>query len=85
MKHFILEGALRRAMRRIGISGAGAACRGICFHSFRHLFVSLLRGEGIPDPVVQSLSRHRTAAMLTNYSHFAFMDYSAVIKSLEAL
>jgi len=85
VKHFLIEGALRRALRRIGIGDQERLRRGICFHSFRHLFVSLLRGEGIPDPVVQSLSRHRTAAMLTNYSHFAFMDYSAVIKSLEAL
>ena len=85
VKHFVPEGALRRALRRIGISEEERLRRGICFHSFRHLFVSLLRGEGIPDPVVQSLSRHRTAAMLSNYSHFAFMDYSAVIKTLEAL
>jgi integrase len=85
VRHFIVEGALRRALRRIGISEKDRLARGVCFHSFRHLFVSLLRGEGIPDPVVQSLSRHRTAAMLTNYSHFAFMDYGAVIKTLEAL
>jgi len=85
VKHFIPEGSLRRALHRIGISEEERLQRGICFHSFRHLFISLLRGEGIPDPVVQSLSRHRTAAMLTNYSHFLFADYSAVIKTLEAL
>jgi integrase len=85
VKHFIPEGALRRALRRIGISEQERLARGICFHSFRHLFVSLLRGEGVPDPVVMSLSRHKSFSMLTNYSHFAFMDYSAVIKSLEAL
>ena len=85
VKYWVIEGALCRALRRIGITEQDRLARGVCFHSFRHLFVSLLRGEGIPDPVVQSLSRHRTAAMLTNYSHFAFMDYSAVIKTLEAL
>jgi integrase len=85
VKHFIIDGALRRALRHIGISEKDRLARGVCFHSFRHLFVSLLRGEGIPDPVVQSLSRHRTPAMLMNYSHFAFMDYSAVIRTLEVL
>jgi integrase len=85
VKYWVIEGALTRALRRIGITEQDRLARGVCFHSFRHLFVSLLRGEGIPDPVVQSLSRHRTTAMLTNYSHFAFMDYSAVIKTLEAL
>jgi integrase len=85
VKHFIPEGALRRALHRIGISEEERLRRGICFHSFRHLFVSLLRGEGVPDPVVMSLSRHKSFSMLQNYSHFAFTDYGAVIKSLEAL
>jgi len=35
--------------------------------------------------VVQSLSRHRTAAMLSAYSHFAVADYGKVIRSLEVL
>jgi hypothetical protein len=39
----------------------------------------------VPDPVVMSLSRHESFSMLQNYSHFAFADYSAVIKTLEAL
>jgi integrase len=73
VKHSGPESALRRALHRIEISEKERLRRGICCHSFRHLFVSLLRGKGMPNPVVQSLSRHRTAAMLTNYSHFALL------------
>jgi TRAP-type C4-dicarboxylate transport system substrate-binding protein len=35
--------------------------------------------------VVFGLSRRRTAAMLTTYPHFAFMDFEKVIKTLETL
>jgi integrase len=43
VKYWVIEGALTRALRRIGITEQDRLARGVCFHSFRHLFVSLTR------------------------------------------
>jgi len=56
-------------LRDIGISEETQKARKIVFHSLRHTYVSLSRGAGVPDFVVQRIAGHKTMGMTDKYSH----------------
>jgi len=60
-----------RVLDSIGIDADAKARRNLTFHGLRHSYVSLTRGTGLPDWVVQRLAGHRTASMMERYSHEA--------------
>jgi len=56
-------------LRDIGITEEIQKARKIVFHSLRHTYVSLSRGAGVPDFVVQRIAGHKTMGMTDKYSH----------------
>jgi integrase len=59
---------LRKAMAAIGISREEQRQRNICFHSWRHLYNSSLRGA-IQDEILRKVVGHSTEKMTDNYDH----------------
>jgi len=69
--------AFNEAVHRIGIPEAERRRRKLTFHSWRHWYVSYLRGS-IQDHALQQLTRHRTEGMLDRYSHVTAEQRRAV-------
>jgi integrase len=61
-------------LRSIGITEEMQKARRIVFHSLRHTFISLSRGAGVPDFVVQRIAGHKTMNMTNRYSHASEED-----------
>jgi integrase len=74
-----------RILARIGIDDDSRRARNLTFHGLRHSFVSLTRGAGLPDWVVQRLAGHRTASMMERYSHEAnVIDFARTRATIDA-
>jgi integrase len=73
---------LYRAMERIGISEDDRRRRNLCFHSWRHLYNTALRGR-IPDAKLRALTGHQTEEMTERYTHFRPEDFTDVHETLE--
>ncbi len=56
-------------LRGIGITEEIQKARKIVFHSLRHTYVSLSRGAGVPDFIVQRVVGHKSMGMTDKYSH----------------
>lgn len=54
---------LRIVLKKIGVPNY----KDICFHSWRHLFVTTMRGK-VPDSELQKITGHKTLQMLDHYS-----------------
>ena len=68
----------RTMLHRIGIDEKSRQARNLSFHGLRHLFVTLSRIAGIPDFTVQSMTGHKSSAMMDKYSHGAkVIDFTA--------
>lgn len=77
--------ALYQALLRIGISSEERARRNITYHSWRHLYNSLMRSFGIADSKLRRLTGHRTPEMTEHYTTFSITDYQDVAKVQEGL
>jgi integrase len=75
---------LYKALEKIGITPDERKLRNLSFHSWRHLYNSLLRGK-VPDAKLQRLTGHRTQAMTDRYSHFSVDDFRDVLAIQEEL
>lgn len=62
---------LRRAMDRLFNAGVEDRRQRVSFHTLRHSFISHLVMRGVPLPVIQSLTGHKTLDMLQRYTHLA--------------
>ena len=69
LDHKLIEKAFHEALAAIGIDEAERRRRGLCFHSWRHFFNSLLINGRVPVVKVQSLTGHSTQKMTENYFH----------------
>lgn len=66
-----------KALQAMGISPQARKERNITFHSWRHLFNTLLRNR-IPDYTLQQLTGHRTQEMTDHYTHLRLEDLQEV-------
>jgi integrase len=73
---------LYSAFENIGISSKEREERNITFHSWRHLYNSLMRGK-IHDSKLQRLTGHQTKEMVEHYTHFNITDYQDVLRIQE--
>lgn len=71
--------AFNEAVCRIGIPEVERRRRKLTFHSWRHWYVSYLRGS-IQDHALRQLTRHRTEKILDRYSHITEEQRQAVAK-----
>lgn len=67
--HKLIERALYAAFAQIGIDEQQRRERGLCFHSWRHFFNSLLINGRVPVPKVQTLTGHSSNRMTEAYFH----------------
>ena len=67
--HKLIERALYAAYAQIGIDEQQRRERGLCFHSWRHFFNSLLINARVPVPKVQTLTGHSSNRMTEAYFH----------------
>lgn len=65
-----LTEALYRALEHLGISKEQRIERNITFHSFRHYFVTYLRGKGISDVEITSITGQKTSSVIDDYTRF---------------
>jgi integrase len=82
-KHEV-EKSFNGAVHRIGITEEERCRRKLTFHSWRHWYVTYLRGK-ILDHTLQQLTRHRTEGMLDRYSHVTEEQRQAVAVLGESL
>lgn len=61
----------RRVVDRLFNGGVTDPRQRVSFHTLRHSFISHLVMRGVPLPVIQSLTGHKTLAMLQRYTHLA--------------
>ncbi|MGD0724363.1 MAG: site-specific integrase [Spirochaetia bacterium] len=80
----LLRNGFTRMLSAIGINKEVRVERHLSFHSLRHTFVSLSRMAGIPDFLVQRYARHRSAAMMEQYSHVEIVDFEEARKKIAA-
>jgi integrase len=73
---------LYAAFENIGISSKEREERNITFHSWRHLYNSLMRGR-IHDSKLQRLTGHQTKEMIEHYTHFNISDFQDVLQIQE--
>jgi len=78
----IIERALCRQIRKIGIDEKTRKSRNISFHSLRHNINSRLRGE-IPDSTLRFLMGHVDPESTNTYDHLTDKRLSEVRKSIE--
>ncbi len=77
-KHFYM------ALTTVGISEYRRKELNITFHSWRHTFNSLMRGN-IPDSKLRRLTGHRSEEMTEHYTHFSVEDFKDVIEVQKSL
>ena len=68
------------ALEKIGISEKERKKRNICFHSWRHRYISMMSGE-ISDEKLRSLVGHKTVEMTENYTQQIINKTREFIKS----
>ncbi len=73
---------LRRAMDRLFNREVEDRRQRVSFHTLRHSFISHLVMRGVPLPVIQSLTGHKTLEMLQRYTHLAPDARWAAVESL---
>lgn len=73
---------LYRAFENIGISHYERRARNITFHSWRHLYNSIMRGK-IPDSKLQRLTGHQTKEMVEHYTNWTIDDYQDALEIQE--
>lgn len=74
--------ALYTVLADVGVDREG---RGITFHSWRHWFVTSLRGLGVALHEVQAISGHSTEQMVDHYSHFDRSNFRDVMRAQSKL
>jgi len=77
--------ALYSALEKIGISKEERAKRQITYHSWRHMYNSLMRSRGIHDSKLRRLTGHRTPEMTEFYTIFTLDDYRDTLEVQEAI
>lgn len=80
-----LTEALYRALERSGISKEQRLERNITFHSFRHFFVTYLRGKGISDAEITSITGQKTSRVIDDYTRFDKLQNHNVVAALDEL
>ena len=57
--------------------------RNITFHSFRHWFVTYLRGKGISDAEITSITGQKTSQIIDDYTRFDLIENRNIVNALE--
>ena len=73
-----------RALAIVGIPESRRLELNITFHSWRHTFNSLMRGN-ISDSKLRRLTGHRSEEMTEHYTHFNLEDFKDVIEIQKSL
>ncbi|MGL1892160.1 MAG: tyrosine-type recombinase/integrase [Spirochaetaceae bacterium] len=80
-----LTEAFYRAIEKMGISKVLREQRNITFHSFRHFLVTYLRGKGVTDAEITSITGQKTIKIIDDYTRFDKLSNHNVIAALEEI
>ena len=78
-----LTDALYYALECMGIDEDMRKKRNITFHSFRHWFVTYLRGKGISDAEITSITGQKTSQVIDDYTRFDLIENKNIVKALD--
>jgi integrase len=71
------------AIERMGIDPETRKERNITFHSFRHWFVTYLRGKGITDAEITSITGQKTATVIDDYTRYDLLENRNIVEALK--
>jgi integrase len=74
--------SLYRALKLMGFSEQLIADRNIKFHSYRHWLVTYLRGKGVPDAEISSITGQKTIGIIDDYTHYDMLENTHVVNAL---
>lgn len=74
-----------RAIKKMGITKDLKDQRNITFHSFRHFLVTYLRGKGVTDAEITSITGQRTIKIIDDYTRFDKLRNHNVVAALESI
>jgi integrase len=74
----IITRELYRALRTIGISEGERVRRNLTFHSWRHLFNSILVNARVPSEKIRSVTGHVTPEMTAHYFKLSADGYEDI-------
>lgn len=80
-----LTEAFYRALERSGVYKEQRLERNITFHSFRHFLVTYLRGKGITDTEITSITGQKTVKVIDDYTRYDMIKNHNIIKVLEQI
>ena len=69
MDNSMVNAVLYETLQVIGITSEERKRRNITFHSWRHYFVTNMRGQ-IPEPLLKSVVGHKMSSVTDMYTHF---------------
>lgn len=81
----IVTRELYRAMRKIGIPEGERVRRNLTFHSWRHLFNSILVNARIPAEKIRTITGHLTPEMTAHYFKLSVDGYGDIRKVQDGL
>ncbi len=76
----VIEKYLHEAMTNIGISTNEKKARGLCFHSYRHSMITILRSSGVLDSKVRYIAGHKGSGIQEQYTHFGPVDLDELVE-----
>lgn len=82
ISHYVLENGFNRQLAKIGLDDKKRRARNISFHSLRHYYNSMIRGE-VSDGILRKMTGHATEEMTDHYSHATQSDIDAIRSALE--
>lgn len=77
-----LTDSLYKALSLMGIKKEQRKERNITFHSFRHWLVTYLRGKGISNAEITSITGQKTPTVIDDYTRFDLMANNNIINAL---
>ena len=70
--------SLKDALKKIGIDDEQRRERNICFHSWRHYFITTMRSYNINESKLRAMVGHSSRAMTEHYTHFSVEDFKEI-------
>ncbi|QEN03292.1 hypothetical protein EW093_00745 [Thiospirochaeta perfilievii] len=59
--------------------------RNLTFHSFRHFLVTYLRGKGVTDAEITSITGQKTIKVIDDYTRFDKLSNHNVVAALDSI
>ncbi|OQY38401.1 MAG: hypothetical protein B6229_05950 [Spirochaetaceae bacterium 4572_7] len=80
-----LTEAFYRAIEKMGITKEQKEQRKLTFHSFRHFLVTYLRGKGVTDAEITSITGQKTIKVIDDYTRFDKLQNHNVVATLDSI